>query len=564
MKGGKKMSSKFFLKDNQGSALIIVLLIGIVLTMLGTTAVIISTNETKGGSKQRNYSTAFYAADGGANQSLYLLRNAINLNLQQNIGSVTNGNIINQYITNNDPAGFLGAYAGFTKIDNQTATLPQSNGSLGKGSYSSFITVTANGNPTNPDPDVYLFPYNYIIKSEGIGPNNAKSHITLSGSFQITIRRATFARFALFTDEQKNAAGTNVWFTNSTNFSGPVHTNGRFNFANNPSGTFTDVVTSAGKNCPTCTTSSMANFYNNGSIVSLNSDHNGTKDVPIFSAGFNRGVAAINLPTATDADTQRRRALGLTDAQALTLPSSTGVYVTNQSGSVTGGIYIKGASSLTLGTDVLGNARYAIVQGSTTKTITINRTTNQTIVASGSSSTTYSGILNGMIFNDGGDITSLSGTVQRDSQITVASSNNINITNNITYQDFNSGPPVNAAGEQNVMGIVSWNGNVTIGSTTPNNINIHATVMAVNGEFTVTNYSSGSPRGVATVLGGVIEKTYGAFGTFSGTTPVSGYGRNFVYDRRMAQGLSPPYFPTTSSFTSQQIGLENTPVWKED
>ncbi|OGL43999.1 MAG: hypothetical protein A2149_02955 [Candidatus Schekmanbacteria bacterium RBG_16_38_11] len=563
MKNGKT-ESKSFLKDNQGAALIIIILIGITLTILGTTAVIISTNETKSSSNQRNYYTAFYAADGGANQSLYLLRNAINLNLQENIGSVTNGSTINQYVTNNDSSGFLGAYAGFTKIDNQTATLPQINGSLGRGNYSSSITVTANGSPTKPDSDVYLFPYNYIIKSEGIGLNNAKSHITLRGSFQVTIKRATFARFALFTDDQRNAAGARVWFTNRTNFNGPVHTNGRLNFARNPSATFTAPVTSAGRGCSTCPASKVANFYNDGAIQTLDADRNGNKDMPIFQAGFKRGVDVISLPNLTSADIQRKRALGLNDSDPI--PNKTnGVYVETQGGMIKGGIYIKGpSSSLTMGIDAQGNGQYTISQGSTVTVITVNRKTNQTAVQTGTSTNTYTGLLNGMIFNDGGNITSLSGKVQRDSQVTIVSSNSINITNDIKYEDYTPGSTVNALGTQNILGIVSWDGNVTISTASPDNINVHATVMAVNGEFTVTNYSTGSPRGMATVLGGVIEKFYGAFGTFSGDVQKSGYGRNFVYDERMGQGSSPPYFPTTGNFSSQQSGLENTPIWKED
>jgi hypothetical protein len=48
------------------------------------------------------------------------------------------------------------------------------------------------------------------------------------------------------------------------------------------------------------------------------------------------------------------------------------------------------------------------------------------------------------------------------------------------------------------------------------------------------------------LLGGIIENFYGGFGTFSGNTPTNGYGRRFTYDRRMADGMAPPFFPTAS------------------
>jgi hypothetical protein len=67
------------------------------------------------------------------------------------------------------------------------------------------------------------------------------------------------------------------------------------------------------------------------------------------------------------------------------------------------------------------------------------------------------------------------------------------------------------------------------------------------------------------VLGGVIETTYGAFGTFNATTgaAITCYGRNFVYDVRMSQGMAPPFFPTTGPITSTPAGLASRPNWRQ-
>ncbi|HSB77203.1 MAG TPA: hypothetical protein VLM91_00340, partial [Candidatus Methylomirabilis sp.] len=92
---------------------------------------------------------------------------------------------------------------------------------------------------------------------------------------------------------------------------------------------------------------------------------------------------------------------------------------------------------------------------------------------------------------------------------------------------------------------------------------VHATVMTPNGEFRVDNYNSGPTRGTATILGGVIENTYGAFGTFSGNTPNTGYGRNFIYDTRMGRGMAPPFFPTIGSVISILSGANDRPNWQQ-
>jgi hypothetical protein len=90
--------------------------------------------------------------------------------------------------------------------------------------------------------------------------------------------------------------------------------------------------------------------------------------------------------------------------------------------------------------------------------------------------------------------------------------------------------------------------------------------MVPHGVFTVDNYDSGSSRGTATLLGGVISDYYGAFGTFSGTSGMrTGYGRNFIYDARVLEGHAPPYFPYLDKYAFDQIpALSQRPVWKEE
>jgi hypothetical protein len=307
--------------------------------------------------------------------------------------------------------------------------------------------------------------------------------------------------------------------------------------------------------------------------VLLNADSNPPYDVPNFQKGFSRGEEEINLPSSVTQQDLIRQVTGGRSPGSFPM---NGIYLPNQNGNLDGGIYIRGdVSNLTMGVE--NNLPvYIITQGTNTKKITIDYTNNQTIVSniSGSGGTPpgiYNGIPDG-ITNEGiiiygnGKIYNFSGTVQSDTKITVSSDSDIVINNHIVYQSYDSGPPPNALGYTNLLGILTWNGNVRIGITAPNDLNIHGVVMAVGrrGIFTVDNWEVPPPKGTVTLLGGVITDFYGPFGTFRGDRQLSGYGRNFVYDSRMLQGLIPPYFPYMINFTSfDDGGLDRRLVWQD-
>ncbi|HLD70150.1 MAG TPA: hypothetical protein VJA17_05230 [Candidatus Omnitrophota bacterium] len=202
---------------------------------------------------------------------------------------------------------------------------------------------------------------------------------------------------------------------------------------------------------------------------------------------------------------------------------------------MTGGIYVSGNSDVTLSVDSNGDAKYTIVQGSTTKNITVKKTQNQTVVETvGVGSTTYTGLPDGVddigtIIYVNGAVNSLAGTVQRETEVTISSENDIVISNHLLYQEYNAASgtpgtagyvPPNADDKTNLLGLVAWGGNVRVGTSAPNDVNIHSIVMARNGIFTVDNYTNTSvgSRGVATLLGGSITQFYGAFGLFNGSS----------------------------------------------
>jgi hypothetical protein len=162
-----------------------------------------------------------------------------------------------------------------------------------------------------------------------------------------------------------------------------------------------------------------------------------------------------------------------------------------------------------------------------------------------------------------GSVTGLAGTLQRDTQVTMAATNDVTITGHLMYENYTASSPPSAMGATNLMGILSWNNSIHIGTSAPNDINIHAVLMAPVGQVLVDSYDTTAVRGTATILGGVIEDSYGAFGISSGGSMTHGYARNFAYDRRMANGMAPPYFPTTGRVIRSLNGVTDRPNWRQ-
>jgi hypothetical protein len=552
------------MRSSRGSILAITLGFGLVFTMLGVASIYMSTLQNEIQSKQILSQKAFWLAEAGAAHASAELRKRIEINLRAAVEGAESPSTVNtsmlNYFNNQVPAGLLSEYGnlaflGGQVILNVASAAPLDLGDGIQGNYTATITISPKlpaPNPTNPSTNAYIFSYAYSINSVATLLNTGTQKIiNLNyGNFNVIVQRDNFAKYSLFTNHHSMSDVGTVWFTANTNFNGPLHSNDRFSFANNPSGHFTGEVTQH---------EATARFYNNGSAVLLDADRNGSRDVPVFDSGFKRNQPVISIPATTSQQYMKDKALGGSN------PTVNGIYLPNNGTSVTGGIFIRGDSTVSMA--VVGqNPVYTITQGSTTSTITVNYSNNTTVIGT----QVYSGIPDGQGQTGGGaliystgTISNFSGTVQKDSTVTVASENDLVITNNIRYE---KDPTI--AGNQNydnLLGIISWNGDVRIGTSAPRDVTIHGVVMAPNGVFTVDNYDSGSSRGVATLLGGAITDYYGAFGRFDSRTgaPVSGYGRNFIYDKRMLAGLSPLYSPLMPNFTTIASGIGTNLTWQE-
>ncbi len=504
---------------------------------------------------------------------------------------------------------------------------------LGVGNYTATLTIsrraTADASCTGGPcyihalgNDTYEYFYSYAIQSDA-QTAQGRRRVLLSGNFSVIVQRKNFSKYALFTDVHLTPGGGPIWFTNRTTFDGPVHTNGEFRFAFFPQFGTPDPLAppcnpSRIASTPLTSVSGSAWFNNRGSPVELAANENVVggvrRDAPVMPgcgatadnnlpANFSRGAASVPMPT--DPYSQKGVAIGrdpsdtspVTNLQIRTAipelainsnPVPNGIYIprSRTDGSMAGGLYIQGdLDSFSLSYSG-ANGVYTLMQGGQTVNVTVDRVAQRTTITNSAWPDPTTRIINGvpkgfqgpgnanaMIAYTEGTILSLSGTLGQNEQATIVALGTINITNHLVYQN----PPVvtdPTSNPTNVLGLFSATRDITIDPSAPNDLRIHAVMMAgsagssYNSSVNVTNYNVGAPRGQVQLIGGIIEKYYGPFGTFSAVTGdvLTGYGRSFKYDRRMNRGFTPPYFPTINLFELVQgtPPLAGTrPTWRE-
>ncbi len=483
-------------------------------------------------------------------------------------------------------------------------------------------------------PSEYEYFYTYTITSDGQMPPRARRRVTLTRDFSIRIRPANFSQYVLFTNVHTTPTGGSLWFQTVTTFDGPIHTNGEFRFRRFPrfgtpdSGVPCDPSRIAAT--PLTSVNSRAWYWNNGSPVELSANENVVggvrRDAAVLfdctadtaddndnpPANFTRGVPAIPYPS--NSYSQKGAAIGRdpNDTTSVTnleirqtIPEladnssavPTGIYVpvtdsngdsvSNAGEPLAGGIYVQGdLNSLTLGMSG-NNAVYTLVQGAQTVTVTVDRAAGTTTVTNSAwaapQTRVFSGVPKGWqpytnpnaaIVYVEGTILSLEGTLEEKEQLMIGASGRIDITDHLRYED-----PPNVADPDdnplNVMGIYTANSDIRITTAAPNDVEIHAVLMAgntgdgYNSSVYVQDYSLPPPRGPVHLIGGMIEEYYGQFGVTDPVTFVlaGGRSRDFKFDRRVLRGISPPYFPTTSNrfeITQGSTGLAGVrPVWRE-
>ncbi|MFH1313140.1 MAG: DUF4900 domain-containing protein [Candidatus Eisenbacteria bacterium] len=412
------------------------------------------------------------------------------------------------------------------------------------------------------------FNFRYRSLAKGTSYISGEKHVVAEGNLRLSASRGSFSDFLLFTDTHYTPSGSPIWFHTSGYFDGRIHSNDKLRFAYFP--TFEDLVTCVPQ---------KASYYNNGKPKDLDADRNGNIDVPNFYGGFERGADRVDLPSNSFSqeraalgyaavDTTQlstgeiKQALGLDPAAPGAVPN--GLYVPNDSVSVTGGIYIVGdARDVTLSINHYGFQDYEVTdENGVTSHVVLDRTNLVTKIYSGGDSTIYAGLPRGMVYVTGG-ISSIGGkarvagtpppALEEHTQVTITAKDDILIDRDIVYEDFVS--------TDCVLGVYSAGGDIRITTAAPDELMLDAYILAAGsrGAFTVDNYNRGSYRGQVHLRGGVVEKYYGPFGTFGQNGAQTGYGRDFRYDRR---GISPPYYPLTNVFKVDKP-VPHTTSWRE-
>lgn len=421
----------------------------------------------------------------------------------------------------------------------------------------------------------YALPF--VLVSEG-SQGQYQRQVVTQGEYQFEVGRVSFSRFALFTDEHVSESGSQrIWFTSDTLFDGPVHTNGNFNFYGEP--WFGGDVTSAGA---TQGRGQGAFGYNGGGgeffeAADLDSQGNapnlssgGYSNQPIFGEGLDLRAAEIELPN--NAHDQR----ALADADGILLTGnvhSLEIYAADTNGQPIN------ANSPTPAVYQYVRVRTAAGSSSTnTTTYRIDQYRRLERLLPNGDWITETANFNGVIYAER-EIQRLTGpgrvtpnnpasarpAVAAFSQLTIVPAQGARITSDLTYEEQPCSGALSRQGGQvvrsicenldaiNVLGIFSPSGNIEIGhnnndssQNAPEDVRIQASLLTSNGVVRVEDYNHGSSRGAVQLLGGIIERQYGAFGTFSASsgTMSTGYSREFTYDPRLRRGLAPPFFPT--------------------
>ena len=114
---------------------------------------------------------------------------------------------------------------------------------------------------------------------------------------------------------------------------------------------------------------------------------------------------------------------------------------------------------------------------------------------------------------------------------------------------YNTDPRVDPTSED-MLGIIAKNEIFITDNAANNNnnsINIHGSIYSESAGFGAQNYDTRSVSGNINLLGGIIQNTRKAVGTFSGSTIDHGFAKRYRYDDRLMFS-SPPAYPGTGSF----------------
>ncbi len=142
-------------------------------------------------------------------------------------------------------------------------------------------------------------------------------------------------------------------------------------------------------------------------------------------------------------------------------------------------------------------------------------------------------------------------------RITVASTKNIYITNDIVYAD----DPVASPDSDDLLCLVALQ-NVIIKDNSDNRevIRVHAAVLARDGSFKAENINF-SPSTRLELFGGVVQDRRGVTGMLGNSE--QGYKKHYTFDKRLVY-MFPPYYPVAHGSVAENISKAKITIlyWK--
>ena len=585
-------------KNSRGAALITSLLLLLLLSGLTVAMVVTANSDMLINGYYRGFRGSFYAADSG----LTVARQAM---INQLLAAGTTGFSLTAQPIPVGTEGVVVSSVNSTYGSYQTLNAGQGANSWPE-SFKLDTTATTLGAPTctvvggggtcaAPTGSVtgYQYVYNYSLRGFGRSSGNQVTTLTDSGTIKINVAgtaantTTSFAAYGMFSNTYNICDGSTLV---AGTISGPVFTNGSWNFGTGGSYIFTDKVGSAGSNFG-------YQFSGKCDQSSATSDKSGNTTIaPTFQGGVNLGAPTVPLP-ANDYNQKRAVLDGM--GVGATSPSNaemnaafkdvtgspwpnngnktTGVFlpysINASTGAKTftgGGIYVKGDASVVLQpTGSNGAQQYVITQGSTVTTVTVDVVGGTTTISSGGTTQTISGVpdqLNpstGAVQRDAtmlyvdGNITSLKGPGQGQAALsdqtalTITAAGNVTVTGDIIYTSKpvtttqNQIPntpadtliPANDHGQ--ALGIFTATGDIQMANSQSNgNLEIDASIATISQNGSGGLINTGSAINTLTIIGGRIQNNIKNINT---TT------RNVFFDRRYAQnGFAPPWFPSTT------------------
>lgn len=438
----------------------------------------------------------------------------------------------------------------------------------------------------------YNYSYDYTLAAVGQSRGAEETNIIDRGTIFVVANlipassKTSFAAWGMFIDQSPICNGSTLV---PGTISGPVFTNGAWNFGTSGPYIFTDSVGSASATAGYQISARQCDQVAGPSDTSKNGN---TTIAPSFQGGLNLGQSSVPLPPN---DFNQERAVldgkGADNTQVTpadlhnsvrdingnpyqnSSTKSPGVYLpyTIQDGKPTftgGGLLVVGDANIRLSTAGVSGQVYTITQGTgtsaVTTTITVDPSANggkgATTMVSGGTTLTITGIpeqldpatgaVQGpatMLYVDG-NINSLSGpgeglpAVQDGSALTITAANNVTVTGDILYKTKPIATPsdtlIPGADNGQALGIFTAKGDVQLNNQQADgNIEIDASLATISQTGTGGLTNIGNKINTLTIVGGRIQNQIKNINTVT---------RNVYFDRRFGSGFAPPWFPSTT------------------